>query len=155
MELKPKHNHLDASASLIECMTCHTPIAALAEECPKCAAPNAWQHPHIEAFITQRATIPTTRKFNYWNNKTSIWGETKARAPWWAKAVAIMIGLPGFAYSMLSGQVIWLPALLGFGLAIFLHFTAKKEWFKADLKAKTWASNNEKFWRPVRELLKM
>lgn len=133
--------------TLIKCSACGRDIASVADKCPGCGAPNAWIHPTIEHFRALKDQTGVSKKFQFWSNKTEIWGHTEAKLPWWTWILIVLffpIGLAGF-----WTWFIFLPLLY---LAIKFVYGKKKE-FKANLLMGSWQSNDDKFWGPVRQIL--
>ncbi len=137
---------------LIECAACSRAISPLAEACPGCGAPNSWQHPLITAFFTAKDKIGTSRPFTFRARKAKIWGETKSRAPLWAKIIMVLLGIIGTVVGFTFWGVIGV-LVAGVIAAIPVIAAARSERFSADLEARTWTSTNDDFWRPVKSKL--
>jgi hypothetical protein len=138
---------------LITCKTCEKQLAALAETCPGCGAPNDWVHEDIQRFISAGATVPTARPFTYSNNKTHLSGQTAPRSPLWAWVVSALLFLASMLGFVLLG---WVATFVLGGLCIVvLRLTQTTDYFQADLQARSWSSSNDRFWLPVRQLLKL
>lgn len=136
---------------LIECTTCHEPVARLAAACPKCGAPNTWVHPAIAKLIAGAATIGTVRPFNFTYTKTAINGQTASYTPSWAWALIAAFLVMG-AIAFLANSWGWL-AICAFAAAFTKTGTQRFQSFSADLQAGTWTSTDEYFWAPVRKEL--
>lgn len=79
-----------------------------------------------------------------------MWGESVYHSiPSQIGAVLIL------AVALLSGFFTLFvgPAIGGVIVVLFWRGTEQKDTFKADLIAGTWESSNDKFWRPVAEIL--
>jgi len=138
---------------LIKCATCHESIAALAVSCPKCGAPNTWQHPGVEHFLQVKDRLATPMRFNYTTDKTTIAGQTepKTTAAGWFFGVLFFVG--GTGLSMFLGMV---PAVVGGFLgALALIKMRTYEWFRADMAKREWSSSDERIWQPVRRTLQL
>jgi len=137
---------------LLTCKACSGSVAALADKCPHCGAPNDWRHPKIEAFYKDLANIGTAQPFSVWCNKTSVWGETAAKPALWAQ---IFFGLSLVVAALLSLVFSWwIVFVTAFVGGIVMATVQTKKSFRADLAAETWASNDNEFWRPVIERLR-
>jgi hypothetical protein len=140
-------------SGLISCKTCSGQLAALADACPACGAPNDWVHEDIRRFISEGPKIATTKSFNYSNTKTTLTGQTASRSPVWAWALGAVVFLAAMVGFFMWG--IWATLLLGALAGLVIKLPARPDYFQADLQARTWTSSNERFWRPVRQLLKL
>lgn len=138
---------------LIECKTCGKAIASLAEACPSCGAPNDWLHPDIAHFLSIKDATGISRPFNYTTTKTTVSGQTAAKPPVWAWVIAAMIsGIAAFLF-MLSG-FLW-AFIVGVFAAVVLNSTRRFDHFHADVANRSWTSSNDRFWKPVRVVLKL
>lgn len=137
---------------LVPCKSCGAQLSVLAQACPKCGAPNNWQHPVIERFHADRASIRARRAFTFHASKTKVWGATASFVPIWANALAMLISVTGVFAGLLLGG--WFSIGVAVGLVILvMSTTSRRETFEADLQAGSWASSNDRFWQPVRSRL--
>jgi hypothetical protein len=139
-------------AGLIDCLTCEKQMAALADKCPHCGAPNGWVHERIQRFIAAGDSIATTKRFNYTHTKTELTGFTGREDPLWVRLTCTAICLFGAVVSIFFG---WMPVVLAIVLSCVLFWANQRPaaTFHADFERGTWTSTDEAFWKPVRELL--
>lgn len=147
---KLEYNDAGPIEKLINCESCNHPHSILADKCPQCGAPNNWIHPAIKHFLSIKDQIGTTKEFKFQWNKVEIWGYTETKLPWYIKIFIFF----GFISGVLFGII---P---GFIIAILMYLSLSKTFggkynFKANLLDKKWESSNEKFWKPVRDVLKV
>jgi hypothetical protein len=138
---------------LIECLSCKKEISILASTCPGCGAPNDWIHPKIKELVdSDDGILPL--KWTYTYSGTKVSGQTEKKTPVWVWVFHIfMISfLALFCYGIFGMSMIWLWMYVVFSWIINAMFGVKKE-FKANLQTGTWVSTDDKFWKPVREML--
>lgn len=133
---------------LVKCSACSKDISALATACPGCGAPNMWVHPSITQFLSVKDQTGVAKKFKFWSNKIEIWGETEPSLSWW-KVLLFFLLVPGLFAGLLG--IIFVTVVY----VMVLYVYGKKKQFKANLHTGTWQSNDEKFWQPVRAILKI
>jgi curved DNA-binding protein CbpA len=171
------NNSLDDCSSpldqkLTNCEACEREISILATTCPGCGSPNNWIHPNISHFIAIKNQIKTSKEFNVQWNHVAIWGETKATRTWWLWILILFLMLVTFILFYLlflySSAFIDSPE---FGLlstlsivlfALWVIFDNpnsdrcyKKKEFIADFHTGSWWSSDDKFWLPVRKVLRI
>lgn len=144
---------------LITCAACGNSIAPLAASCPKCGAPNDWQHPDIKAFLDGAPRLAVSRPCYFWNSKNEVWGETRVRYAWWAWLISALVLIIAVGYATIfSGSVLsFFGSLLAASVvaAVVMKGAAIKDTFRADLVRRTWSSTNDVFWQPVKASLKV
>lgn len=133
---------------LIECKACKKPLACLAVACPSCGAPNDWVHPDLARFRTGKDATGISKPFTFTTTKTTIAGQTKAKAPLWAWFIAVAMWMAS-AFAFVTAGFFWMMAWSA-GAAFVLLASRRADHFVADVVAKTWSSSNEKLWWPVR-----
>ncbi len=154
--------------ALIVCNTCQRQIAATANACPGCGAANRWVHPEIERFNVQAGKLETKSPFKYDHTNTWIRGyaTVKRQKP---QAIVggwclIILGVVPFGLWCLGllqrhpeaalASLAFIP--LGIGLLIaagFMKDLPEDVKFQVDLATTppTWQSNDDEFWKPVKE----
>ena len=139
--------------TLIDCKTCGGKLAALAEACPGCGAPNDWMHEDIQRFVEASSAVATSRPFSYSQSKTTLSGQTELRTPIWAWMLAAFVCLAStLAFFFFP---LWAVLIGGAACGVILKGTQRADYFQADLQARTWVSSNERFWQPVRQMLRL
>jgi hypothetical protein len=141
-------------SKLTACITCENAISVLAQTCPKCGAPNTWQHPGIKHFLSIKDATGISRKFTFVRDRISVTGHTAPKLTF--------IGYGAVICALLSAIVIglafawWAGLICAFVLpGVAASSNTRFEWFKADFNSGIWVSSNEKFWKPVREKLQL
>lgn len=162
------------SIELIDCPACGKKIAGTAQVCPGCGAPNTWKHPEVLRIWSQieSGEFETARQWRYNSDRTAIWGYTEGRLSeasrtmvWVAGAVGFLVFLLQFAISPSSVGVAWLliyPGAFAYGMAWYRGIEDKinpslQESFKITIAdgVAVWQSNNDQFWKPLRDKLQL
>jgi hypothetical protein len=153
---------------MIACPACGRTIARTADACPGCGAKNEWVHPEIRRFVGSLPRIKTADRFQCFWAQSRVWGhavlstqESKVRGFGLA-----LIGV-GAAVAVLSGclgSIGGLIFLAGIGaclvglVMVVIHAVSDDQVFRTvkfeldfGSSPPQWTSNDEKFWRPVRD----
>lgn len=150
------------SNNLIDCGVCGNEIAALSAACPACGAPNDWVHPRIRHFSKVAGNIPMPRLWTWKADKLRVQGESRPSMGKVFLAGIVLLGvlwllddLYGVASGLLAGgEGSFFLVMVGILVGVqWLGNNAFSKFFKADLVAGTWSSNDEAFWRPVYKVL--
>jgi hypothetical protein len=135
---------------LINCYACANPVSVLADKCPSCGDPNNWQHPAIKNFYLFKDDTGVSDKFTFKSNKTEIWGETEKKYTWWMWLIVIICAIPSIAFGGIPGLFVAPVTLF-----VLQNVYGKKREFRANLHSGTWTSNDDEFWKPIRNILKI
>lgn len=139
-----------ANILLTNCEACAKEISFLADKCPGCGSPNNWQHPAIKDFWANEDSAVTTETCTFESDITEIWGQTTPKFTWWMWLIVAFFGIPGLAFGIIPGLIIAPVTYF-----ILLRMYGKKKEFRANLQLGTWESNDDIFWKPVRDELKL
>jgi hypothetical protein len=154
---------------MIDCSACGKQISVEAATCPSCGAPNKWVHPSIERFLRQKDTTGTSKPFTFASDRLRVYGETKKAMPWFISIPAFLIllaliGVDSFlryyqewASGIAPGgywtRLLVIGVITLVGQQVLSYFFAKQKTFRMDFETDVWTSNDDEFWKPVKDIL--
>lgn len=171
--------HKDEKKLLIKCNACEKDISKLADKCLNCGSPNHWIHPKINLLLTKKDEVIPEVKVDFTHSKYEISGVSYQK-PKWITVISDTINImlfvifpigtfiyyymngSGVGFSMLgafmllgtaAGALFFPLVIFSICLLIFAAIFAKKRSFQANLESGEWTSSDEKFWKPVKDIL--
>jgi hypothetical protein len=147
-------------SKLITCDVCGHHIAVDAKTCPRCGTKNDWVHPEIKRFLNAASQFNEMPAFQY-----TVKGGTRLEGIAEVQRGAHAMGRNGMVATVIGLLLVFvIPplglvlAMVGFGMIIIssLSATRREDYFvefSVDFRTPkpTWASNDDKFWKPIKE----
>jgi hypothetical protein len=166
---------------LIKCEDCGKQISRNSKTCLGCGAPNNWIHPVIANFIINSKSIKTNAEFRYEHTGTSLNGCTASITLSQVAFLLSALGFGSYALAEFSAgigilnvpQFLLVPLLLAEAIGVKVGIICaivgsvtrligdaiitQGKVFSVDFSTNppVWKSNDETFWKPLKQVLKI
>ncbi|MBL8822292.1 MAG: DUF3784 domain-containing protein [Planctomycetia bacterium] len=154
--------------ALIPCETCQKSMAVTANACPACGAANTWVHPDIVRFNQEKHKLQLKAPAQVYTSSTYAFGNATVKRQKQQNIVGgwsvMVIGIAPFLLSYIGffknhpDMVLYSLLFIPLGIGVLIYAAFQKD-LPEDVKFEVhltespprWQSNDDEFWKPVKD----